>query len=74
VGQRERTAYSKEIRRRKIKSFVRFSEEVVDTPVASRLRKVLRKKHSNGLGSLIEADGSSTRDQRKTLETLMLIH
>jgi hypothetical protein len=47
---------------------------IVDTTVASRLRKVLSKEHSNGLGTLIKADGSRTGDQRETLETLMLTH
>jgi hypothetical protein len=47
------TAHSKEMWRLKMKSFVRFSEEIVDTPIALRLRKVLRKEHSNGLGSFI---------------------
>jgi hypothetical protein len=42
------------------KAFVRFSEEIVDTPVASRLSKVLSKIHSNELGSLIKADKSRT--------------
>jgi hypothetical protein len=63
-----------EIRRLKRKTFVRFSEKIVDTPVASRLRKVLNKEHSNGLRSLIMADGSRTGDQRETLETLMMKH
>jgi ribosomal protein L30/L7E len=67
-------AYSKEIRDLKRKSFVGFSEEIVDTPVALRLRKVLSKEHSNGLGTLINADGSRTGDWRETLETLMLTH
>jgi hypothetical protein len=68
------TAYSKEIRRLKRKSFARFSEEILDTPVASRLRKVLSKEHSNGFGPLIKADGSRTGDQRENLETFMLTH
>jgi hypothetical protein len=46
--QRALTANSKEIRRLKRKYFVRFSEDIVDTSVASRLRKVLSKEHSNG--------------------------
>jgi hypothetical protein len=50
------TAYSKEIRRLKRKSFVRFSEEIIDTPVLSRLRKVRSKQHSNGLGTIINAE------------------
>jgi intergrase/recombinase len=68
------TAYSIEIRRLKRKSFVRFTEEIIDTRVASRLRKILSKEHSNGLGTFIKADGSHTGDQRETLETLMLSH
>jgi hypothetical protein len=47
------TAYNKKIRRLKRKSFVRFSEEIVDTSVASRLKKVFCKEHPNGLGTLI---------------------
>jgi hypothetical protein len=68
------TTNSKEIQRLKRKSFVRFTEEIIYNSVASRLRKELNKKHSNGLGTLIKADGSRTGDQRETLETLMLIH
>jgi hypothetical protein len=62
------TACSKEIQRLKRKSFVRFSEEIIDTPVALKL-KVLSKEHSNGLGTFIKADGSRTEDQSETLET-----
>jgi hypothetical protein len=68
------TAYSKEIQRLKRKYFVRFSKEIVDYPVASRVRQVLSKEHSKGLGTLIKADGPRTGDQKETLETLMLIH
>jgi hypothetical protein len=68
------TTYSKEIRRLKRKTLVRFSEEILDTPVVSRLRKLLSKEHSKGLGTLIKADRSHTGDQRETLETLMLTH
>jgi hypothetical protein len=52
------TAYSKEIRRLKRKFFVRFTDEIIDTPVASRLIKVLCKEHSYGLETLIKADRS----------------
>jgi hypothetical protein len=62
------------VRRSKRKSFVKFSEEVKDTPTASRLRKVLSKDHTNGLGTLLRADGSRTEDQKETLETLMMTH
>jgi hypothetical protein len=46
---------------------------VKDTPTASRVRKVLSKDHTNGLGTLLRADGSRTGDQKKTLETLLMI-
>jgi hypothetical protein len=58
----------------KRKSFVKFSEEVKDTPTASRLRKVLSKDHTNGLGTLLQADRLSTEYQKETLETPMMIH
>jgi hypothetical protein len=62
------------VRRSKRKSFVKFSEEVKDTPTVSRLRKVLSKDHTNGLGTFLRADGSRTEDQTETLETLMMTH
>jgi hypothetical protein len=62
------------VRRSKRKSFVKLSDEVKDTPAASRLRKVLSKDHTNGLGTLLRADGSRTEDQKETLETLMMTH
>jgi hypothetical protein len=55
---------------KKRKSF----EEVKDTPAASRLRKVLSKDHTNGLETLLRADGLRTKDQKETLETLMMTH
>jgi ribonuclease HI len=68
------TAYNKEIRRSKRRSWRRLSEEVKDTPAAARLRKILSKDHSNGIGTLRKADGSRTSDQKETLETLMKTH
>jgi hypothetical protein len=51
-----------------------FSEEVKDTLIASQLRKLLSKDHTNGLGTLVRADGSHTEDLKETLETLMMTH
>jgi hypothetical protein len=53
---------------------VMFSEKVKGTPTASRLRKLFSKDHTNGLGTLLRADGSRTEDQKETLETLMMTH
>lgn len=68
------TEYNKAIRRLKRKSFRKFSEEIEDTPTAARLRKVLSKDHTNGIGTLRKVDGTRTNDQKETLEILMKTH
>jgi hypothetical protein len=66
------TTYNKAIRRLKRKSFVRFSEEILETSAAAGLRKILSKDHTNGLGSLRRVDRTLTGDQKEiTLEILM---
>lgn len=68
------TDYNKDIRKAKRESFRRFTEEINELPVATRLTKALGKDHSNGIGTLMRPDGSRTEDQKETLELLMSTH
>jgi hypothetical protein len=52
------------IRRLNTKSYAKFKKETKDTPVASRLKKVLSKDHTNGLGTLLSADELPMDDQK----------
>jgi ribonuclease HI len=68
------TEYYKMIRKSKRRSWVGFCEGISDLPSASRVRKILSKDHSNGIGTLKKADGSLTEDPKETLELLMSTH
>lgn len=68
------TEYNKEVRKAKRKSWSNFCESVNATPVAARLKKVLCKEHSNGIGTLRKSDGSLTESREDTLELLLSTH
>jgi ribonuclease HI len=68
------TDYNKEIRRSKRSSWRNFCDEVSDLPAASRIKKILCKDHSNGIGTLKKADGNSTESPKESLELLMSTH
>lgn len=68
------TEYYKMIRKSKRRSWIGFCEGISDLPSASRVRKILSKDHSNGIGTLKKGDGSFTKDPRETLELLMSTH
>ena len=68
------TEYNKQIRRAKRKSWRSFCEEINDLPTASRVRKILSKDHTNGIGSLKRPDGTFTADGRETVDFLLNTH
>jgi hypothetical protein len=68
------TDYNKEIRRSKRNSWRNFCEELSDLPAASRIKKILCKDHSNGIGTLKKNDGTYTGSPKETLELLMSTH
>jgi hypothetical protein len=68
------TAYNKEVRSSKRRSWKNFCAEVGNLTAVSKLRKVLSKGHSNGLGTLRRSDGSVTDNEKETLKLLMSTH
>ena len=68
------TDYNKEIRRSKRKSWRSFCGEIADTNTASRIRKIVSKDHSNGVGSLKDQYGHYTESGRDSLELLLSTH
>ena len=68
------TEYNKEIRKSKRKSWKGFCEEIKDLPTASRIRKVLSKEHTCGIGSLKKSDGTFTTDGQETVGVLLNTH
>lgn len=68
------TEYCKQLREAKRRSWRAFCQEVVDTPTAARLHKVLAKEHCNGIGELKKGDGTLTSTNDETLSLLLATH
>lgn len=68
------TAYNKELRKSKRRSWRSFCEGIEQLPTAVRLQKVLSKEHSNGMGHLQKPDGSYTESREETVRVLLQTH
>ena len=68
------TAYSKEIRKAKRRSFRSFCEDISETPAAARLHRALAKDKTETAVSLKRSDGRFTENDEDKALTLLETH
>lgn len=66
---RELCRYDNMIRDAKTNSWRKFCGDLKEIPEAARLRKLLAKDGTNGVGTLLKQDGSHTADRKETWST-----
>lgn len=71
---RERNKFTDMIRTAKVNSWRKFCGELENIPETARLHRLLAKDGTNGVGTLLKADGSHTSDRKETLEVLLSTH
>jgi hypothetical protein len=68
------TYYNEEIRKTKLSSWRRYSQEINHIQVSSRLMKIMAKQATNKISTIKLSDAQYSQTGKETLKDLFIVH